>query len=168
MGIRYPIFLAVWGAAARLIPWFGALIAALPTIFLGIGISLPIGVLATIYTIAIFLALELVIEPRFFPRYKYSSLLIVLFVIALAEIFGLTGVVLAPPLAVAVQILFRHLYPMVAPSSSSERSAQVTDISKRLFELKRRLQQSRNREAIRLLDRLQRLVKRTVDTLQEY
>jgi predicted PurR-regulated permease PerM len=166
LGIRYPTLLAVWGAIVRLIPWFGALIAVLPALFIGIGISSTVGILATLYTVGILLALKLVIEPRFFPRYKYSSLLIVLFVIALAETFGFIGVVLAPPLAVAVQILFQHLYPLPA-LTASEVSEEVADIRKRLLELRRRFQDSRKRESLRLVERLQRLVRRTADYLQE-
>lgn len=168
LGIRYPILLALWGAIVRLIPWFGALIAVLPALVIGIGISSTVGVLATIYTVGILLILSLVIEPRFFPRYKYSSLLIVLFVIALAEAFGFIGVILAPPLAVSVQIAFQHLYSFATPAFSTEISEQVGGISKRLSELKRRLESSRNRESIRLADRLNYLVSRTSDYLQEY
>jgi putative permease len=110
LGIRYPILLALWGAIARLIPWFGSIIAVLPALLLGTGISSAVGILATIYTVGILLILSLIIEPRFFPRHRYSSLLIVLFVVALAEAFGFIGVILAPPLAVAVQIAFQHLH----------------------------------------------------------
>jgi predicted PurR-regulated permease PerM len=168
MGIRYPTLLAGWGAIARLIPWFGAVIAVLPALLIGIGVSSTVGLLATIYTIAVLLILKLVIEPRFFLRSKYSSLLIVLFVIALAEVFGFIGVVLAPPLAVAVQILFQHLYQFPAPTFSSEMTEQVMDIKERLLQLKRRLQNSRNRESLRLADRLLRLVDRASDQLQDY
>jgi predicted PurR-regulated permease PerM len=168
LGIRYPTLLAGWGAVARLIPWFGSLIAVLPALLIGIGISSTVGVLATLYTIAILLILKLVIEPRFFLRSRYSSLLIVLFVIALAETFGFIGVILAPPLAVAVQILFQHLYPIATPTFSSETADQVVDIKERLLPLKRRLQNSRNRESIRLADRLHRLLDQAADQLQEY
>ena len=168
LGIRYPTLLAGWGAIARLIPWFGAVIAVLPALFIGIGASSTVGLLATIYTIAVLLILKLVIEPRFFLRSRYSSLLIVFFVIALAETFGFIGVILAPPLAVAVQILFQYLYPLAAPTFSSEISEQVSDIKERLFHLKRRLHASRNRESVRLADRLQRLLDRAADLLQEY
>ena len=166
LGIRYPTLLALWGAIVRLIPWFGALIAVLPALFIGIGISSTVGILATAYTIGILLTLKLVIEPRFFPRHKYSSLLIVLFVIALAETFGFIGVILAPPLAVAVQILFQHLYPL-PELTASEVSEEVADMRKRLLELRRRIQRSRKRGSIRLVERLQRLVRRTTDYLQE-
>jgi predicted PurR-regulated permease PerM len=167
LGIRYPMLLALWGAIVRLIPWFGALIAVLPALFIGIGISSTLGILATLYTVGILLALNLVIEPRFFSRHKYSSLLIVLFVIALAETFGFLGVILAPPLAVALQILFQHLYPLPELTGVTEASAEVTGIRKRLLELRRRFQNSRKRESMRLVERLQRLVRRTTDYLQE-
>jgi len=168
LGIRYPVLLALWGAIARLIPWFGALIAVLPALFLGIGISSLLGILATIYTVGILLTLKLIIEPRFFPRYKYSSLLVILFVIALAEAFGFIGVVLAPPLTVAVQILFQHLYPFAAPTFSTEISEQAISIKERLLQLKRRVHAPTHRETVRLIDRLYRLVNRTTDFLQEY
>jgi predicted PurR-regulated permease PerM len=166
LGIRYPILLALWGAIARLIPWFGSLIAVLPALLIGIGISSTVGILATLYTMGVLLALTFVIEPRFFPRYKYSSLLIVLFVVALAETIGFIGVVLAPPLAVAVQILFQKLYPL-PELTASQVSEEVADMRTRLRELRRRVQHSHRRESIRFVDRLQRLVRRTNDYLQE-
>lgn len=167
LGIRYPTLLALWGAVFRLIPWFGALIAVLPALFIGIGISSTVGALATAYTIGILLFLKLVIEPRFFPRNKYSSLLVVLFVIALAQTFGFIGVVLAPLLAVAVQILFQHLYPFPEAAAANEVSEEVLEIRKRLLEIRRRTQNSRKRESMRLIERLQRLLRRTTDYLQE-
>ena len=166
LGIRYPVLLALWGAIVRLIPWFGAVIAALPVLLIGLAMSSTMGILAALYTIGILLILNLVIEPRFFPRYKYSASLIVLFVIALGETIGFIGIILAPPLAVAVQILFQHLYPL-PELTASEVSEQVTDIRKRLLELRRRIQNSRKRGSIRLMERLQRLVRRTTDYLQE-
>ena len=168
LGIRYPTLLALWGAVARLIPWFGALIAVLPALFIGIGISTTVGIVATIYTIGILITLIVIVEPRFFPRHKYSSLLIVLFVIALSEAFGFIGVVLAPLLAVAVQILFQQLSPSLTPAFSTEASEQATDIKIRLLDLKRRIQNSHNRESMRLVGRLHGLVNRINDYLQEY
>lgn len=166
LGIRYPILLALWGAIVRLIPWFGSLIAVLPALLIGIGISSTVGILATLYSVGVLLSLTFVIEPRFFPRYKYSSLLIVLFVIALAETIGFIGVILAPPLAVAVQILFQHLYPL-PELTPSEVSDEVGDMRTRLLELRRRVQGSHRRESIRLVERLQHLLRRTADYLQE-
>jgi predicted PurR-regulated permease PerM len=160
--------LGLWGAIFRLVPWFGAVIAVLPALFVGLSSSPLLGLLALLYAAGIMLTLQLVIEPRFFPRYKYSSLLIVLFVIALAQAFGFIGVILAPPLAVAVQILFRHLYPLATPTFSTETAEQVAGIKERLSQLKRRIQDPRQRQIFRLINRLDRLVNRATDYLQEY
>jgi predicted PurR-regulated permease PerM len=168
LGIRYPTLLALWGGIVRLIPWFGAVIAVLPALLVGLSTSPLLGLLAALYAAGVLLTLQLVIEPRFFPRYKYSSLLIVLFVIALAQAFGFIGVILAPPLAVAVQILFRHLYPLATTTSATETTEQVAGIKERLLQLRRRIQDPRQRETVRLINRLDRLINRATDYLQEY
>jgi predicted PurR-regulated permease PerM len=168
MGIRYPVLLAFWVAVVRLIPWFGALIAVIPAVFIGIGTSSVLGLLAASYTIFILLFAKLVIEPRFFRRQRYSALLIVLFVIAMAGAFGFIGMVLAPPLAVAIQILFEQLYPFPEPRYSLEALEKAREIRKRLAEARRRLPDPVNRKNLILMNRIQRLVSRTVDHVKEY
>ena len=168
LGIRYPTLLALWGGTVRLIPWFGALIAVLPALFIAIGSSSTLGIVAAVATIAVLFLLKEVIEPRVFHRHKYSSLLIVLFVIGLAEAFGFIGVVLAPPLAVAVQILFQQLYPFPSSMFSQEISEKVTNIRTRLLKLRRRIQNRTHRKNRLLINRIYYLVRRTADYLQEY
>ena len=168
LGIRYPTLLALWGAVARLIPWFGALIAVLPALFIAIGSSPALGLVAAISTIAVLFLLKEVIEPRVFHRHKYSSLLVVLFVIGLAQAFGFIGVILAPPFAVAVQILFQQLYPFPSSMFSQEVAEKVTVIRTRLLQLRRRIQSQTNRKNRLLINRIYYLVRRTADYLQEY
>ena len=168
LDIKYPTLLALWGAVVRLIPWFGALIAVLPALFVAIGSSPILGFVAAISTVVVLFLLKEVIEPRIFHRHKYSSLLIVLFVIGLAEAFGFIGVILAPPLAVAVQILFRELYPFPTSMFSQEISERVADIRIRLRQLRRRIQIRTNRKNRHLINRIYYLVRRTADYLQEY
>lgn len=168
LDINYPTLLALWGAVVRLIPWFGALIAVLPALFVAIGSSPVLGLLAAISTVAVLFLLKEVIEPRIFHRHKYSSLLTVLFVIGLAQAFGFIGVILAPPLAVAVQILFRELYPFPTSMFSQEISERVANIRIRLRQLRRRIYSRTNRKNRHLINRIYYLVRRTADYLQEY
>jgi putative permease len=168
LDIRYPTLLALWGAVVRLIPWFGALIAVLPALFVAIGSSPILGFVAAISTIAVLFLLKEVIEPRVFHRHKYSALLIVLFVIGLAQAFGFIGVILAPPFAVAVQILFRELYPFPTSMFSRETSEKVANVRTRLLKLRRRIQNQTNRKNRHLINRIYYLVRRTADYLQEY
>ncbi|HKY55494.1 MAG TPA: AI-2E family transporter, partial [Anaerolineales bacterium] len=168
LDIKYPALLAFWGAVVRLIPWFGALIAVLPALLVAIGSSPILGFVASISTIVVLFLLKEVIEPRVFHRHKYSALLIVLFVIGLAEAFGFIGVILAPPLAVAVQILFQELYPFPTTMFSPEVSDKVEDIRIRLRQLRRRVYSRTNRKNRHLINRIYYLVRRTADYLQGY
>jgi putative permease len=168
LDIKYPTLLALWGAVVRLIPWFGALIAVLPALFVAIGSSPILGLVASISTVVVLFLLKEVIEPRIFHRHKYSSLLTVLFVIGLAQAFGFIGVILAPPLAVAVQILFRELYPLPTSVFSQEVSEKVANIRIRLRQLRRRIQSRTNRKNRHLINRIYYLVRRTSDYLQGY
>jgi putative permease len=168
MGIRYAVLLALWVAVVRLIPWFGALIAVIPALLIGIGTSSVLGMLAAFYTIVILLFAKLVIEPRFFRRQRYSALLIVLFVIAMAGALGVIGMVLAPPLAVAIQILFEQLYPFPEQRYSLEALEKARAIRKRLSEMRSRLPDPVHRKNLILMNRIQRLVRRTVDHVEEY
>ncbi|MEO5888068.1 MAG: AI-2E family transporter [Anaerolineales bacterium] len=168
LGVKYPTLLALWGGTVRLIPWFGALMAVLPALLVAIGSSSTLGIVAAVATIVVLFLLKEVIEPRVFHRHKYSSLLIVLFVIGLAEAFGFIGVILAPPFAVAVQILFEQLYPFPSSMFSQEVSDRVTNIRTRLLQLRRRIQSRTNRKNRLLINRIYYLVRRTSDYLQEY
>lgn len=168
LGIRYPTLLALWVGTVRLIPWFGALMAVLPALFVAIGSSSTVGIVTAVATIAVLFVLKEVIEPRVFHRHKYSALLIVLFVIGLAQAFGFIGVILAPPLAVAVQILFRELYPFPSSTFSQEVAEKIASIRTRLLQLRRRIHIQTNRKNRLLINRIYYLVRRTADYLQEY
>ena len=168
MGVRYPALFTLWGAIARLIPWFGVVMATLPLLLVEMGISPLVGLSATIYTIGVLLLLKMVIEPRYFHRQRYSALLIVIFVIILAESFGVIGVMLAPLLAVTIQILFQQLYPIPSQRYSRETLEKVIELRKRLARVRRHIQGSRSRQTALIVNRLNYLVKQIADRIQEY
>ena len=167
MGLRYPALLATWAAVTRLIPWFGVLIAVLPLFFFGIGILPFSNILAVLYTVLVLLMVRSVVEPLVMAQRRNNSLLIVLFVIILAEAFGFVGVLLAPPLAVAVQILLQELYPLFAQRHSQE-VQEVFELKKRLSRLRRSVKSSASSEAARLVNQLYQLVRQTIAYMQKY
>ncbi len=81
-----------------------ALIAVIPAAWVGFSISPVLGLAAIALTIGVLAFLELVIEPRLFKRERYSSLLVVIVLLVLADEYGFIGILVAPPLAAAVQI----------------------------------------------------------------
>jgi predicted PurR-regulated permease PerM len=178
MGLEYPALLAVVGAFAWLIPWIGAVIAVIPPLFIGLGTSFGLAAVSAFYTILILGIMELVVEPRFFQRNRYSSLWIVLVVIAFAIAFGMVGVILAPPFAAAIQIFFNH-YTRTR-SLPADRTGSVTldeDALRKLDGLKARLAEMQaslaNEEAepaperINLIKRLDQLIEETGSFLGE-
>ena len=109
LGLQYPVALALIGAIGWLIPWVGVLLACDPRRVGGTVQQLALGLLAAAFTIGVLCFLEFVVEPRLFNRRRFSSLLVVIVVLVLVDEYGLIGILLAPPLAAAIQILAGHL-----------------------------------------------------------
>mgnify|MGYP002623093857 CR=1 FL=1 len=125
----FPILLALLGALAALVPLFGGLVIAVIAFALGSLEGLSLGVGAAVYTLTIFLALEFFVEPRLWPRKRRSFLFIILLIIVLLEAFGLWGLLLAPPLAAALEVLISQAYQVYL---KRERTAvQLDDIEAR-------------------------------------
>jgi len=122
MGLDSPVLLALLGALAWLIPWFGALLAVIPAFLAGLSGGLGLGILAAAYTMVVLMAQEWVIEPRIFRRQSYSSLVLVLVILILTDAFGLVGLILAPLVSAALQIVFKYLVhpPVTAAISQVE------------------------------------------------
>jgi predicted PurR-regulated permease PerM len=109
LGLDYPILLALIGAIAWIIPIVGVIFALGLVLLATVPADLETALLAGGYTLTVLLLLELAVEPRFFNRRRYSSILIVLAMIPLADTFGVVGLILAPPLAAAIQIFLSTL-----------------------------------------------------------
>jgi predicted PurR-regulated permease PerM len=167
MELPYPTLLALLAVLAGLIPWVGALFAVVPPFVVGLGDGLPLALTAGLYSFAILLLSETMVEPRFFPRRRFSSLLVVLVVIAMAELFGLMGLIVAPPLAAALQILFGHV---VHPRRREEPEAPeaMVEVQERLRQVKERVarEEELEPEVLSLLQRLDSLVDRSVAYLE--
>jgi predicted PurR-regulated permease PerM len=166
LGIRYPALLALWVAVARLIPWFGGLIGVIPLIIMNGSFPFS-GLIAILYTVIILSLLKIGVGRRFMEQQYDNPLLIVLFVIILAAAFGFIGVLLSPPLAVAVQILLQELSPLI-PRRYSEELAEAFNLKRRLSHVRRKLKGPGSTEAIQMVNRLNQLVRQTITYMQRY
>ena len=167
IGLRYPALFAIWAGVVRLVPWFGVLIAVLPLFGVALGGAVVPGSLAILFTILVLSFLRMVTGSMFVDYQRNNSLLIVLFVILLAEAFGFIGVLLAPPLTVAIQILLRELYPLFA-RRNTERLRQAFELKNRLSRLRRSLQDPKSDESKRFVGQLYQLVRQTITYMQRY
>lgn len=118
IGCHYPILLALLGAAAWLIPWIGVLfavlgvtISSLPSLIAESGMHsyLVLGG-AILYTCAVLLVLEILVEPRLFNRRRYSTVLTAFVAVSLAMVWGVFGLLVGPPLAVVLQVFGSYLF----------------------------------------------------------
>lgn len=112
LGQRYPVLLALIGAVAWLVPWVGVAFAvaavalvSLPELVLGQTAAWTPLMPALLYTLAVLLFLQLAVEPRLFDRRRYNALITAVLIFGLAEVLGLVGLLLGPPLATALQIV---------------------------------------------------------------
>ncbi len=137
IGLPYPILLALWAALGWLIPWVGVLLALIPAVL----VAWPLGIVgmigAALLTIGVFVVMEVWVEPRLYGRSRVSPVLVVIVLMIMAQYAGILGMLLAPPLAAATQILARSLWFRPVPRSQpTALLAQLVDLRTRLAHLR--------------------------------
>jgi putative permease len=140
IGSPYPALLGLAGALAYLIPVVGIALVVIPVLLVGMLTNLSLSIFTTLYAVIILIALVVWVKPHLLNRRWDNPILTIIFLIALADAFGLLGVILAPPLSVICQILWRRL---VSHRSVSGAAAYISDLKER---------QARVREIIDELD----------------
>jgi putative permease len=128
LGSPYPALLGLIGAMACLIPVVGAVLAVLPPLILGLLTSVQHGLFSVLYTLVVLIVLAIWIKPRFYNRKWDNPILTLVLLIALADAFGIFGVVLAPPLSIVCHILWNRL---VSHRRASAASDQISDLKER-------------------------------------
>ncbi len=138
MGLRYPIFWALVGALTWFVPLVGALIFLIPLwLITWVQNGAGIATLAVAYSIGVFTFLELVVERRMYAPEGRSSVLVLLVMLAMFDAFGLAGLLLAPPVAMAVYILLSQLVsPTVVAAQQEALSPTVQALEERLEEVR--------------------------------
>jgi putative permease len=109
LGSPYPALLALLGALALLIPFVGPVLTVISPLLLGLLTGVPLSLVTAVYTLIVIIALKWWIESRLAQRDEVNPMLTIVILIALADAYGLLGVIIAPPLAAACQVLWSHL-----------------------------------------------------------
>jgi hypothetical protein len=90
-------------------------------------------------------------------------LLTVLIVLILADSYGIFGIIMAPPLAAAIQIFFRNIQRANAPVPEFSPPKEITELKERAMNarnLSMNLQESPKAQTVSLLDRLDQLIEK--------
>jgi len=128
LGSRYPVLMALTGALAWLIPVVGAPLAMILPLLMGLLTSVQLSLFTILYTLVVLIALQVWVEPRLFKRKWDNPILTLVMVLAMADAFGLIGILAAPPLSAVCQILWSLL---VSNRLGSGAAVQVSDLKER-------------------------------------
>ncbi len=138
LGLDYPLLTGLLAGVTWLIPLVGFIFAALLSFLFGMasagGLATALAALAL--TAAVLAFLEFVVEPRLFRRSQFSGVLIIVVIVMMVDAYGLTGFIIAPPLAVALQVMGSHIIRAVRAQPTAavefgtleERLAAVSDL----------------------------------------
>jgi putative permease len=128
LGSPYPVLLALVGALACLVPVVGATLAVISPLLMGLLTGVQLSLFTVLYTLVVLIAMGIWVKPRLFRRRWDNPILTLVIVIAMANAFGLLGIVLAPPLSAVCQILWSLL---VSHRLASGAAAQLSDLKER-------------------------------------
>ncbi len=128
LGSPYPALLALAGAIASLIPVVGGALVVIPVLLVGLLTSVQLSLFTALYALVVMSALGIWVRPRLFSRRWENPILTVVLLLAMADAFGLVGLILAPPVSVVCQILWNRL---VIRGAVSGAAAQVSDLKER-------------------------------------
>ncbi len=166
LGSPYPVLLALIGALAWLIPVVGAALAVILPLVIGLLTGVQLSLLTALYTLVVLIILQIWVEPRFFRRRWDNPILTLVILIALADAFGLLGVLVAPPLSAACLILWNLL---VSHRLASGAAAQVSDLKERqerIWATIKAMEVPPSRLVSSSMERLTRLIEKAEPLLQ--
>jgi predicted PurR-regulated permease PerM len=138
LGSPYPALMALIGALVWLIPLVGAALAVILPLFIGLLTSVQLSFLTVLYTLVVLIAVQIWIEPRLYRRKLDNPILTLVILLAMADAFGLLGIIVAPPLSAVCQILWNLL---VSDRLAPVAAAQVSDLKERQSRLRTAIQE---------------------------
>jgi predicted PurR-regulated permease PerM len=132
IGSHSPALLGLIGALASLIPFVGGLLIVVSTLIIGLLTSAEIGIITGIYAMMILVVIQIWIKPRLFDRRWDKPILTVIFMIALADAFGILGIIIAPPISAICLIFWDRL---VIHRAAAGAATQLSDLKERLAKI---------------------------------
>ncbi|MCU0508901.1 MAG: AI-2E family transporter [Anaerolineae bacterium] len=159
MDLRYPVFWALIGALTWFIPLVGALIFLIPLwLITWVQNGALIASAAVAYSIAVFALLELVVERRMVAPEGRNNILVLLVMLAMADALGLVGLLLAPPVAMAIHIFLTQLVtPAIVANDAEALAPSVEALEERLDEVRQVVEKLEAGSAPRLVNMTERM-----------
>lgn len=132
LGSQYPALMALVGALAWLIPVVGAPLAIILPLLMGLLTSVQLSLFTILYTLVVLITLQVWVEPRLFKRKWDNPILTLVILLAMADAFGLPGILAAPPVSAVCQILWSLL---ASNRLNAGAAVQISDLKERQVRL---------------------------------
>lgn len=141
LGVKYPLLLAWLSAILWLLPLVAAVLTVVPAILIGVLSGPWVALLTVLYTLLIFVLMEFVVERRIDLRTRPGSILGLLIAIAMIDVWGIMGLLAAPPLTVALQILGEAWLEPAPTTQPAPKDLQLPALQSQLALIQGRMQE---------------------------
>lgn len=128
LGFPYPALLGLISVLGFLIPVAGLTVIVLAPLFIGLLTSIELGIIAVLYALVVLIVVGTWVNPRLIKSQRNDPILTLVLLIALASVFGLVGLIVAPPISIVCQILWNRL---VSHNRSLKTASQISDLRER-------------------------------------
>ena len=166
LGSPYPALLALIGALAWLIPVVGAPLAMILPLLMGLLTSVQISLFTVLYTLIVLTALQVWIEPHLFKRKWDNPILTLVILLAMADAFGLVGILIAPPLSAVCQILWNLLFSNRSISGAAVQVSDLKDRQARVWDLVKEMDEPPMAMVVSSMERLAQLINKAEPILE--
>jgi predicted PurR-regulated permease PerM len=124
LGVPFAAALAVWVAIADLIPGVGAMLGAVVCVIVALFSSVGDGIAVAVYFIVYQRVENYLILPRVMTKaIDLSAPTVIITLLIGSSLAGLTGALIALPIAAALKVIVRELWPGVAPTAAADSAA---------------------------------------------
>jgi predicted PurR-regulated permease PerM len=169
IGIPYPFLLATLIALTWLIPILGGAVALIVAVLVGWFASWSTAVMAGGATLLVLALMEYIVQPRLYRGQRYWGILTVILMLALGDAFGLIGVLVAPPIALILQMLIDGFLERDQAFVDQPVDDELNTIRTDLDTLKLQIAAGQDRPSAKIADlvaRLERLVDETEEAVR--
>ena len=163
LGLQYAALTGIVSAVLGLVPWLGAPLGVLAAGLLAAG-GAPIWalVVAGVFTVAVHVGVRIFLRSQNPEGQRLSSLLAVFLLVVMTLAIGLPGLLVAPPLAVGLQILVARFLIHRPAAEGSGRAERLAALHERLEDIRERVaadQATASPTTLSLLERLEDLLR---------
>lgn len=128
-GVKYALVLALLAAILELVPYIGPIISAVPAVFLGFTQSSILGlVVIGIYVLVQQLENHLIVPNVMKRVVGLNPLIIILVILVGGKLAGISGAILAVPIATALHVFFLDIFELRDQKEKAKLQKEVCEI----------------------------------------